>query len=469
MRDCDVEDAVQQSQKLKETEEQFPIYVLKGLKAKLAIESGTQACFVYTLGVIGKPEEVKEVAKAGAKRLADEASQLRIVEEKESLKQNLRQWNRLMASLPDYASALDLLGSMKEAKVQPDVFTHSTLISKAPDFTYSTLISKAPDYEAAKGWLERMTAEGIQPNVFTYSTLISKAPDYEAAKGWLERMTAEGIQPNVFTYSTLISKAPDYEAAKGWLERMTAEGIQPDVFTYSTLISKAPDYEAAKGWLERMTAEGIQPDVFTYSMLISKAPDYKAAKGWLERMTAEGIQPDVFTYSMLISKAPDYKAAKGWLERMTAEGIQPNVFTYSTLFSKDLSKQSADDLLKWYLDQKYHPEEPIQAAIAVYRRSRHLDQALRLALDYPHLEAARKLIRDYPEKALAYFRAISEHDPQHRNAEYALGVALMELGKKREAEPHLRKALKLAKTGPRELAIKEWLHQIEIDRPSQNE
>ncbi|HBR10183.1 TPA: hypothetical protein DD712_02880, partial [Candidatus Acetothermia bacterium] len=160
-------------------------------------------------------------------------------------------------------------------------------------------------------------------------------------------------------------------------------------------------------------------------------------------------------------KAPDYDVAKAWAETMREEGIPLDVVTYSTLFSKDLSRKLADDILEWYLAQKYHPEEPIQAAIATYRKIHYIDQALRLALDYPHLQAARKLLREHDEKALTYFRGISDRDPQHPNADYALGVTLMELGKEEEAQPHLKKALKLAKAGPRKVVIKEWLRQID--------
>ncbi len=150
---------------------------------------------------------------------------------------------------------------------------------------------------------------------------------------------------------------------------------------------------------------------------------------------------------------------------MRGEGILPDDVTYNTLFIKDLSGILADDILKWYLAQKYHPGQPIPAAIASYRKIHCLDQALRLALDYPHLQAARKLIREHEAEALSYFRTISDHDPQHPNAEYALGVALMELEQELEAEPHLKNALKLATAGPRKTVIKKWLRQI-VDKRS---
>ncbi|MGR3310836.1 MAG: hypothetical protein ACUZ77_08670 [Candidatus Brocadiales bacterium] len=198
-----------------------------------------------------------------------------------------------------------------------------------------------------------------------------------------------------------------------------------------------------------------------WTRLIVNVPDYSSALKMLKDGRAFGLLPNEFTYTALISKAPEYDDAKAWVDKMREEGFQPNVFTYSTLFSKDLSEKSADDILKWYLAQEYHPELPIQAAIAAYRKIRRIDHALRLALDYPHLQAARKLIRKHEGEALSYFKTFYGHDPQHPNAAYALGVALMELGKEREAQPYLKKALKLATAGPRKVVIKEWLRQIE--------
>jgi hypothetical protein len=61
----------------------------------------------------------------------------------------------------------------------------------------------------------------------------------------------------------------------------------------------------------------------------------------------------------------------------------------------------ADDILKWYLAQKYHPEKAIEVAIAAYLKIPRIDQALRLSLDYPHLQAARKLIREHKGETLS--------------------------------------------------------------------
>ena len=273
----------------------------------------------------------------------------------------------------------------------------------------------------------------------------------------------EALQAILQSWNRLMASLPDYSSALEILKSIQAAGLDPDVVTYSTLINKAPDYDTAKAWVDTMQKEGIQPNVVTYNTLIDKAPDYDTAKAWVDTMQKEGIQPDVVTYNTLINKAPDYDTAKAWVDTMQKEGIQPDVVTYNTLFSKDLSRKSADDILEWYLAQKYHPDEPTQAAIATYRKIHHIDQALRLTLDYPHLQAARKLFREHDEEALAYFRGISDNDPQHPNADYALGVALMELGRQVQAQPHLKRAFKLATAPPRKALIKEWLRQIDAN------
>ncbi|RCV63785.1 Tetratricopeptide (TPR) repeat [Methanophagales archaeon] len=222
--------------------------------------------------------------------------------------------------------------------------------------------------------------------------------------------------------------------------------------------SERLEHKASKPGIDEIERQKILQN---WNRLMASIPDYSSARKILSSIQVAGLMPDIFTYNTLIKKASDYEEAKALVDTMRGEGTLPKVFTYNSLFTKDLSGILADDILKWYLAQKYHPELPIQAAIATYRKTHRIDQALRLALDYPHLQAARKLIREHETEALAYFRTISDHDHQHPNAEYALGVALMELEQDLEAEPHLKNALKLATAGPRRTVIKKWLRQID--------
>ena len=100
-------------------------------------------------------------------------------------------------------------------------------------------------------------------------------------------------------------------------------------------------------------------------------------------------------------------------------------------------------------------------AIASYRRSGRIDDALRLCLDYPYMQAAQKVFRSHPERTLAYFRAIVEQDANHANGAYALGIALKELGQREEAATWLRRALTLAAPGYRRDEIRRYLEVVE--------
>lgn len=303
----------------------------------------------------------------------------------------------------------------------------------------------------------------LSPDINTYNILINKSPKYTTALDLLDKMGSKNIPPNVVTYNTLIKKAPDYEIAISLLSEMNENGIQPDIITYNTLIKKAPNYNTAKDLLEKIMSEDIKLDVVTYNLLIDKAPDYDKAKYLLDKMEEDGISQNVVIYNTFIKKVPDYDTAKGLVSEMNAKGIQLNKFTYNTLFNKNLSGKSADDILKWYLAQKYHPEEPIQSLIASYRKIGSIDQALRLLLDYPHLQASRKIIREHSEEVFKYLNNIFNIHPLHPNAAYALGVAFQELGNEQKSELYLKKALKLATDQTRKTNINKWLLQISND------
>jgi class 3 adenylate cyclase/tetratricopeptide (TPR) repeat protein len=396
-----------------------PLFTLRNFKSGVVDDSGSPEFILYTLDQIGKEKEAEEKESQVSECLGNKAKKLK-PNEIEARGKIMKKWNRVMAKAPNYPSICDTLKDIQDVGFAPDIFT------------YSILINKAPDYDEAKKWMKTMKEKSIPPNVITYSTLIKKVPDYNEAKALVDMMREEGIQPNAFTYSTLIKKAPDYNEAKALVDMMREEGIQPNVFIYNMIIKKVPDYNEAKALVDMMREEGIQPDVITYNTLIKKVPDYNEAKVLVDMMREEGIQPDVITYSELVDKAPDYNEAKVLLDMMREEGIQPNIFIYSVLFSKDLSGLMAEEI----------PE------------------AFHLALGYPHLRTSRKLMREYPKEALNYFRETLDSDPQHPNADYAIGVAFMELGRELEALPHLKKALKLATADRRKKDIEERLSLI---------
>ncbi len=412
-----------------------------------------------------------------------EAKRLVAQMQEELITPNVVTYSTLINLVPDYEEAKRLVAQMRAESITPNVVTYNTLINFAPDYeearalvaqmreelippnvvTHSTLINLAPDYEEAKRLVAQMREESITPNVVTYNTLINLAPDYEEATQLVAQMQQESITPNVVTYNTLINLAPNYEEAKRIVAQMREESITPNVVTYNTLINLAPDYEETRGLVAQMREESIALNVVTYTTLINLVPDYEEAKRLIAAMRAESITPNVVTYTTLINLVPDYEEAKRLVAQMWAESITPNAVTYSTLFAKGPKSESPDEILQWYLAQRYHPEMPLQALISFYRRSGQIEKALRLVLDYPHLDAARSLIRHFKVSALTYFHNNYAKNPTSSNAPFALGMTLLESGEAEQAKFYLEQALARATSEHRRATLRGLLKQVESE------
>ena len=74
---------------------------------------------------------------------------------------------------------------------------------------------------------------------------------------------------------------------------------------------------------------------------------------------------------------------------------------------------------------------------------------------HPHIEAARTMFRLHQEAALEYLSDVVVRDPGHANGRYALGLALLELDRTKEALDHLELAREMARPGPRVAALEE--------------
>ena len=140
--------------------------------------------------------------------------------------------------------------------------------------------------------------------------------------------------------------------------------------------------------------------------------------------------------------------------------VLPNVVTYNTLFSKDVGDRLADDILHSYWESPFHPEAPVLALFSQFRKKGRDDQALQIALSYPHNDVIIKFIRDNSEKAIKHFEMVWNWVPNHPNAAYALGIALMEAENNLAAQPYLDEALKLATSDSRKSDIRKRLALI---------
>lgn len=298
-----------------------------------------------------------------------------------------------------------------------------------------------------------LRASGVQGNpselLSRWNALLASNLDYDTAREVLSDLRQSGLQPDVNTYNALIEKGVDARSQSKWLEQMVHEGIQPNSTTFNALIRSAKDDTTVERRMNRMQAMSVLPDTGTISAAIEKASSFEVALRWLARLEQTGVVPDGNAYDLLVHKAETFEQAKGLIDRMMGESIQPAETTFIELFSKDLAAVKADDLLRWYLSLPYHPTHPMKRAIANYRRANRLEDALRLALDYPHTDTALKTIRQHPTEAIAYFRSVVDADPKHANGNYALGMALLEMSEPAEAEQWLRRAYDLAAPGTR--------------------
>jgi class 3 adenylate cyclase len=294
-----------------------------------------------------------------------------------------------------------------------------------------------------------------------FNRLLASNLDYETVNRLLRDMREAGLRPDVSTYNAVLAKSRGHEEKFRWLQRMKQDGITPDVRTFTVLIEAEEDDAAVRKWFRRMRREGVTPDTYLLNRLIDQSPDHDAAVDWLRQIEAMGVRPSANTYDLLIEKAPDIRSGMLWIDRMFATGIQPSLVSFKSVFAKKIGQINADDLLAWFLDLPYHPPEAMWQAIAAYRRDGRFDDALRLCLDYPQTQAAQRVFRSQPEKSLAYFERVLQWDPDHANGAYALGMALLTLGRNDDALPWLRRALELADAGTRREELRRRLELLE--------
>jgi tetratricopeptide (TPR) repeat protein len=412
----------------------------------------------------------------------------------------------LIARAPRYGAALELLDSMGDRDVAPDVTTFNTLMARAPDHglavgllrrmenanvpptpeTFKALIVRAPDYATAVGWLTEMGRRGVRPNNEVFKALIVAAPDYETAASWLGEMPTANVAPNAETFRTLIGRAPAFADGVSLVEDMRRRNVRPNEETFRTLASLAagPDereqlvtmlerhnvrptadvlnsilarvegFDDAERWMNRLVDLSVSPNGDTLTVLLRKTSDHGAAVDVWERF-GSSVEPNEGAYRALVERAPDFSTARVWVERMRAEGMRPEVAILTILMQKDPGEIDADALLGWYLALDHHPSGPMKTAIETFVGAGRIRDALRLVLDYPHLDEAREVFADHPDESLAYFEEVLDEDPGHPNGRYAMGLALLQLGRNDEALRHLELARELARPGPRVVALDE--------------
>ena len=274
---------------------------------------------------------------------------------------------------------------------------------------------------------------------------------------------------NVYsTTKTMAALAADPAQAKELVKLMPEVGVRPSASSFTPLIAHAPDFRAAREWLGHMRETGVSPNSDTLTALMKRAGSHQEAAAVLKDLQDE-VEPNEGAYRILVDVAPDFASARRWVDQMRQEGMRPSGAVLTELLSKPPSEMSGNELLAWYLALDHHPSAPMQAAIEAYRAAGQIRDALRLALDYPHIEAARTLFGLHREEALDYLTDVVATDPGHANGHYALGLALLELGRTEEALRALELARELARPGPRVVALEEIIRHARDSAPTPSE
>ena len=166
--------------------------------------------------------------------------------------------------------ALSLFYSMKNAGVQPD------------KYTYTSLIKCCVEEGDVQEMLYDMQERAVKPDVVTFNTFISQLcerGEWFEAKRMISRMESMGIPPNAMTYgllTTTLLKAKKYRACLILFESACADPttapLTENVHVYTTAISAAAaegNFEKAFDLIDRMSVLGIKPNQKTLTALMS--------------------------------------------------------------------------------------------------------------------------------------------------------------------------------------------------------
>ena len=396
-------------------------------------------------------------------------------------------YNALIDKASSLAAARDVMDEMRAARIKPDVVTYNSLIKKTTDLesareilaemrgaqikpsriTYNTLIGKATDFSQIQAIVAELASERVKSAIQVYELALFKAPDLATARSFVADMKLAGVAPNLAIYNALLTKAPDLPSAREIVAEMGDAGVEPNAGTFNVLVGLAPDLTATRELLATMLDLGLAPNAQYFNVLLAKAPDLAAARELRMEMKAAGVAPSPIAGVALISKVPDFPSARALADELMADGLIVSDFVLSSLFARDLSQTSARDLLDWYRGLPFRADRALESAIRGYTRLRRFDDALAIALQYPFFPASRKLFRKSPEVSQAYFQGIIDLEPAHQNANYAMGLALVEAARGAEAVRFLESA-RTSKTsgaqpGPWDEHIEQLLAQIDAD------
>ncbi|CAK9025090.1 Pentatricopeptide repeat-containing protein 10 [Durusdinium trenchii] len=255
-----------------------------------------------------------------------------------------------LAKKSDWRSSLELLVSMKRAKLQPDLFHHNTVLS-----------SLEANWRMAINVLGLMKRSKIALDVFSYSTAISCCSSvWPIAMGLLREMQWRALEANTVSYSAAISACEKWGCWKPALElmhEMKLAKVRCNDFTYNAAISaagRAAQWQISLALLEEMTSAAVQASLFSYSACTSacqRSEHWEAALALFGGM--ENLRANHVVYNGVLSACAvtgSWTLALHFLEEMHRSSTSRSSVSYAITIctcADGQAWQQVLDLLRW--------------------------------------------------------------------------------------------------------------------------
>uniref|UniRef100_A0A3Q1ETZ7 Pentatricopeptide repeat domain 1 n=1 Tax=Acanthochromis polyacanthus TaxID=80966 RepID=A0A3Q1ETZ7_9TELE len=151
------------------------------------------------------------------------------------------------------------------------------------------------------------------------------------AEGFLEKMAAKGLSPDLKTLTLLADMMePGYQSLQALLKVAKQHQVKLDAVFFNSVIhrvAKANDLEGAKAVLSVMQQWNVKVDIQTFGCLALGCEREEDGLQLLKDMAEAGLRPNIHVFSALIGQASwrlDYIYLKTILKTMSDMGVCPN-------------------------------------------------------------------------------------------------------------------------------------------------
>ncbi|KAI1796175.1 hypothetical protein LXA43DRAFT_656412 [Ganoderma leucocontextum] len=189
---------------------------------------------------------------------------------------------------------------------------------------YTTVIfafSQVGDLDGVNTWLEKLSRQGLQPDLHVYSTILhtlSMRGDVHSMSSLLDQMRSSGVQVTAPIYTTLIAalaQRNDPIGAERLYQRAVREGVVPDRIMVSAIMNahvEAGSWEGAIRAFDYLRnsskpGEGVTIEVFNTLMkayVLIGAP-FRLVANLFRQLDRAKLRPDARTFALLIQSACD--------------------------------------------------------------------------------------------------------------------------------------------------------------------